>query len=50
VGQQVALCRIPGADLFGLVPLVGDAFDPGYYEAQGGLDCAAGRCDPWPWS
>lgn len=33
------------ADVFGLVPLYGDAFSLGYYYAQGALDCAAGPCD-----
>jgi hypothetical protein len=28
------------------VPLYGDAFALGYYGTQGGLDCAAGSCDP----
>jgi RHS repeat-associated protein len=36
----------PFADLVSFVPLYGDAFALGYYGAQGGLDCAAGSCDP----
>jgi len=36
----------PVADIVGLVPLYGDVFDLGYYGTQGGLDCAAGSCDP----
>jgi RHS repeat-associated protein len=36
----------PIADVVSFVPLYGDAFALGYYGAQGGLDCAAGSCDP----
>jgi hypothetical protein len=36
----------PVADVFSFVPLYGDVYALGYYGTQGGLDCAAGSCDP----